>query len=166
MYSTKYEIPGDVQVEVKGREVVVTGDGKENRRTFKAKHVEIKKDGNLIEVFTPSRKKSDRADVGTVMGHIRNMVVGIEKGVTYKLKVIYSHFPMTAKVEGNTFSVENFLGEKKPRTLKLVDGAQVEVKGQEITVTGFNKSSGAISTVSSFRAIELLWILSANAPSK
>ena len=136
-----YDIPGDVQVEVNGRDVIVTGGGKENRRTFKAKHVEIKKDDGHIQVYTDSRKKKDRADVGTVMGHIKNMVIGIEKGVEYKLKVIYSHFPMTVKAENGLMTVENFLGEKNPRVIKLVEGVDVQVKGQDITLTGHNKEA-------------------------
>ena len=135
----KYEIPGDVQVEVHGKEVVVSGDGKENKRFFKAKHVEVKKDGGNLTVLTKSPKKRDRADVGTVMGHIKNMVLGIEKGVVYKLKVNYSHFPMTIKSENGVLSVENFLGEKNPRKLKLIDGVDVQVKGQDIELSGHNK---------------------------
>jgi large subunit ribosomal protein L6 len=142
MFSMNFEIPGDVQVEVNGREVLVTGEGgKENRRTFKAKHVEIKKDDGQVSVFTNSTKKSDRSDVGTVMGHIKNMITGIEKGVTYKLKVVYSHFPMNIKAENGIFSVENFLGEKNPRKIKIVDGVNVQVKGQDIELTGINKEA-------------------------
>jgi large subunit ribosomal protein L6 len=139
MYSMSYKIRGDGHVEVNGREVVVTGGGKENRRYFKAKHVEIKKEDGTVNVYTNSPKKSDRADVGTVMGHIKNMVLGIEKGVEYKLKVVYSHFPMTVKLEGKLLTVENFLGEKNPRSLKIVDGVNVDIKGQDITLKGHDK---------------------------
>ncbi len=141
MYSKTYEIPGDVQVELIGKEFIVTGAGKENRRTFKAKHVEIKKENNTLMVYTDSLKKSDRADVGTVMGHITNMVIGIEKGFEYKLKVVYSHFPMTIKIENNKMSVTNFLGEKHPRVIKLVPGVDVNLNGQDITLKGHNKES-------------------------
>jgi large subunit ribosomal protein L6 len=144
MYSMTYEIPGDVQVEVNGLEVVVTGGGKENKRKFKAKHVEINKDDGTLTVFTKSPKKVDRADVGTVMGHIKNMVKGIEKGVEYKLKAVYSHFPMNAKVEGDKLTVENYLGEKNPRTLRILEGVNADVKGQDITLTGHNKEQVAL----------------------
>jgi len=139
MFSMTYEILGDVKVEVHGREVVVTSEGKENRRFFKAKHVEVKKDNGTLTVFTDSHKKRDRADVGTVMGHIKNMVVGIEKGTTYKLKVIYSHFPMSIKLEGKVLSVENFLGEKNPRSLNIPDDVEVKLEGPDIILTGINK---------------------------
>jgi large subunit ribosomal protein L6 len=128
-----------VQVEVSGNDVKVSGDGKVNERYFKAKHVEIKKDGNTLTVMTQSPKKSDRADVGTVMGHIKNMIIGIEKGYEYKLKVIYSHFPMTVKSENGFLNVDNFLGEKNPRKLKLVEGVDVQVKGQDILLKSHDK---------------------------
>lgn len=132
-------MPEDVEFEVSGREFSVSYQGKQDRRVFKAKHVELKKDGRSVIVFTQSRKKSDRADIGTVAGHIRNMAKGVRDGVTYRMKAVYSHFPMTIKAEGVTFIVDNFLGEKFPRKLKLLDGVQVDVKGQDITLTGVNK---------------------------
>ncbi len=139
MYSMKYQVPGDVQVEASGLTVIVKGKGREDKRTFNAKHVEIKKEGDTIEVLTQSPRKVDRADVGTIMGHIKNMVKGVENGVTYKMKAVYAHFPLTVKVTGSTLSVENFLGEKKARTMKMVEGVKVEVKGQDITLTGVSK---------------------------
>jgi len=139
MYSVNYAIPKDVQVEVKGREVIVKGKAGESRRSFKAKHVEIKKDDGTITVFTNSVKKADRADVGTILGHIKNMVVGAEKGVTYKLKSVYAHFPMSIKVEGNRFVVSNFLGEKFPRSMELIKDVTVKITGPEVIVTGSNR---------------------------
>ena len=136
-----YDIPGDVQVEVNGLDLKISGDGKVNERIFKAKHVEIKKDDGTLTVFTKSPKKVDRADVGTVMGHIKNMVLGIENGVEYKMKIIYSHFPMNVKIEGDKISVENYLGEKNPRVLKIIENVQVKLNGQDITLTGHNKES-------------------------
>lgn len=137
----KYEIPSDVQVEVSGRTVTVKGKGKEVKKYFKAKHVEIKKEGKEIIIFTESKKRRDRADIGTIQGHIKNMVLGIEKGVTYKLKAVYAHFPMTMKVDGGKFVVNNFLGEKYSRKIDIIPGATIQVKGQEITVTGVDKDA-------------------------
>jgi large subunit ribosomal protein L6 len=139
MYSVSYAIPKDVQVEVNGREVIVKGKAGESRRSFNAKHVEIKKADGNITVFTNSVKKADRADVGTILGHIKNMVVGAEKGVTYKLKSVYAHFPMSIKVEGNRFVVSNFLGEKFPRSIELIKDVTVKITGPEVTVTGSNR---------------------------
>lgn len=141
MYSMSYKIPADVQVEIKGLEVSVKGKSREFKRTFRAKHIEITKEDGTITVLTTSPRKVDRADVGTITGHIKNMIIGVENGVTYKMKAVYAHFPMTVKVTGTTLNVENFLGEKKTRSMKIVDGVTVQIKGPEITLTGVNKET-------------------------
>jgi large subunit ribosomal protein L6 len=145
MISKEFELPEDVQVEVQHNEVIVTFQGKENKRQFKAKHIEIKKEGNKIIVLTKSTKKKDAAIVGTVMGHITNMVLGVKNGVIYKMKVIYSHFPMTTKVENGRFIVDNFLGEKKQRILQLTSGVDIKMEGQDITLTGINKEQVSLT---------------------
>jgi len=141
MYELDYTIPNDVQVEIKGREVSVKGKHGESHRTFKAKHVEMKKEGNAIKVWTDSPKKADRADVGTILGHVKNMAVGVEKGVTYKLKAVYAHFPMTMKVDGEKFVVNNFLGEKFPRSMNMIKDVDVKIVGQELTLSGSNRET-------------------------
>lgn len=50
--------------------------------------------------------------LGTIVAHIRNMINGVTKGYEYKLAIVYSHFPMNVKVEGNKIMITNFLGEK------------------------------------------------------
>lgn len=139
MFSQTSEIPSGVQVEIKGREVTVKSGGRENHRAFTARHVEIKKDDGSVTVMTNSPRKTDRADVGTVMGHINNMMKGVQTDYTCKLKMVYSHFPMTTKHANGVFTVDNFLGEKKPRSMKVMGGVEIKIAGQEITVSGIDK---------------------------
>ena len=119
----------------------VTAKGKkgEDKKVFKAKHIVLKKEGDTFTVTTDSPRKVDRTDVGTIIGHVKNMVEGVEKGFTYKMKVVYAHFPVTVKVTGKKLVVENFLGEKMARSMDLVEGVTVQVKGPEITLTGVDK---------------------------
>ncbi|MCE4602331.1 MAG: 50S ribosomal protein L6, partial [Desulfurococcales archaeon] len=63
---------------------------------------------------------------------------GVTKGFRYKLKVIYSHFPINIKIEGDRFIVSNFLGEKANRVAKILPGVSVSVKGQDVTVEGID----------------------------
>ena len=46
---------------------------------------------------------------------------------------------MTVKAQGDIVTIENFIGERHPRTSKIVGGAKVSVKGDEVTITGVNK---------------------------
>ena len=76
--------------------------------------------------------------VGTVCAHIRNMIKGVTKGFTYKLKIVYAHFPISVKVEGDKILIENFLGERAPRVAKIVGNTKVIVKKDDVILQGIN----------------------------
>ena len=141
MYSTDYKFPSDVQVEVAGMKFTVKKGGKSNSRTFSAKHVKISKEGDTIKISTDSPRKSDKAEVGTIAGHIKNMCEGMKNGVRYRLKAVYAHFPMSIKAESGFFIVNNFLGEKFPRKMKAMPGVDVKIAGQELTLTGVDRET-------------------------
>ena len=61
------------------------------------------------------------------------------KIIEYRLKVCFNHFPMTIEMKGNEALVKNFLGEKIPRKVKLLDGADVKINGQNITITSVDR---------------------------
>ena len=71
--------------------------------------------------------------------HINNMLIGVTDGFTYKMKIVFAHFPMTVKVSGNKVNIDNFIGERSPRLSNIVGSAKVSVKGDEVTITGVNK---------------------------
>jgi large subunit ribosomal protein L6 len=54
------------------------------------------------------------------------------------LRIVFSHFPVTAKIEGDKILVQNFLGERTPRIAKIVGKTQVKIDNQDITVTGID----------------------------
>ena len=54
---------------------------------------------------------SEKALVGTIASHIKNMFKGITEGYSYKLSKVYSHFPVTVKTSGNKVIIENFIGD-------------------------------------------------------
>ncbi len=66
------------------------------------------------------------------------MLEGLLYGYKYKLKIVYSHFPITTSADKSKILVKNFLGEKFPRIVKIMGDTKVESKGQDITVTGIN----------------------------
>ena len=71
--------------------------------------------------------------------HIKNMIRGVTSGFEYKMKTVYSHFPIKTSVEGNDFVIQNFLGERYARKASILEGVKVVVKGDDITVTGIDK---------------------------
>ena len=54
----------------------------------------------------------------TARSIITGMIKGVEKGHTYRLKIIFAHFPITVKVKGREVHVENFFGEDSQEFLK------------------------------------------------
>ena len=72
--------------------------------------------------------------------HLNNMVKGVTDGFTTTLKAFYSHFPMTLAVQGQNFVVNNYFGEKVPRSADILPGVDVKVSNKvEITVSGIDK---------------------------
>ena len=134
------EIPEGVNVEINEKLVKISGEKGQLERTFKYSYnIRIEKKDNKIVVSSSSDKRKVKAMVGTIIAHIRNMIKGVTKGYTYKMKIVYSHFPVTVKVEGDKLLINNFLGEKKPRIAKIVGDTKIEVKGQDLTLTGINR---------------------------
>ncbi len=135
----RVEIPEGVRVEIDGMRVKVEGPKGSLERDFShARGVLLRlEDGEVVveSYFANARK---RALVGTIASHIENMITGVTKGFRYKLKVIYSHFPINIKIEGDRFIVSNFLGEKANRVAKILPGVSVSVKGQDVTVEGID----------------------------
>ena len=133
------EAPEGVTLTLEGDEVVVRGKKGELRRRFSYPGVTLKQEGNSIVITAEFPRKRQLAIIGTYVAHIKNMIKGVTEGFVYKLKVVYSHFPMSVKVQGDEVIVENFLGEKVPRKTKIFGNVSVKVKGKDIIVEGINK---------------------------
>ncbi len=140
MYSKEIKIPEGVTAELQGRKIKISGEKGSLEREFGNGSVKIEIAGNKLKVSSESERRKVKALVGTIIAHVRNMIHGVTKGYTYTLKVVYSHFPVTIKVDdaNKQVFVQNFLGEKIPRVGKIVGDTKVEVKGADITVTGID----------------------------
>ncbi len=132
------EIPEGVQVEVEGKVVTVKGPLGTLTRDFSHAPVEIRLDGNKVVVEAYWPKKRERAMIGTVASHIKNMITGVTKGFTYKMKIVFTHFPIQVSVEGDKVVIRNFLGEKAPRIAKIMPGVKVEVTKEDVIVKGID----------------------------
>lgn len=134
-------IPKGTTVSVKDGIVTVSGPKGQLERNLAYPAISIKESGNELYVDATSSRKKTKAMVGTIFSHINNMVTGVNKGYEYKMKIVYSHFPMQVKVEKNVLNIGNFLGEKSARKARVHDGVTVKTSGDEVTVSGINKES-------------------------
>ena len=76
--------------------------------------------GIRVDLWFATRKQL--ACVRTVCSHIDNMMVGVTRGFLYKMRFVYSHFPINVTLAGDVVEIRNFLGEKRVRKVKLLDG--------------------------------------------
>lgn len=133
------DIPEGVEVAIEGSKVRVRGPKGELERDFShAKGVIMRVENSKFVVEAFFARSRTRALVGTIAAHVRNMITGVTKGFRYKLKIIYSHFPINTKIDGEKFVITNFLGERAPRVAKILPGVKVQVKGQDVIVEGID----------------------------
>ena len=70
---------------------------------------------------------------------IKNMIKGSTSGFTYKLKIVFAHFPISVKIKGQEIFIENFFGERSARTSKIIGSdTKVTVEGEDVVITGPN----------------------------
>jgi len=130
-------IPAGVELTIQDRTVHVKGSKGSLSRKFSHPKVTLaKQDTSLIISCKQSPHRKEKALIGTYAAHVRNMIGGVTTGYEYKLKTVYSHFPIKNSTDGNTFIIQNFLGERSPRKAVVLDGVKVAIQGDFITVTG------------------------------
>lgn len=127
-------VPEGVTATVNGNIVSIRGKEGELTRDFSAKNVSLKKEGDKIIVGNKRATKNEKKLINTIAAHLKNMVIGVQNKFEYKLKVCSSHFPITVEVQKGKVTVKNFLGEKIPRVTEVSKDADIEVKGDIITV--------------------------------
>jgi large subunit ribosomal protein L6 len=132
--SRTIQIAEDVEMTIEGRKVTVKGQKGTLTRDFRHAPVSMEVVGKTVRIWAEWPRKKEAALVGTICSHIQNMITGVSKGFTYKLKIVFSHFPISAKVKDNTVLIENFTGERNPRKAKIVGNARVKIQSEDIIV--------------------------------
>lgn len=135
------EIPEEADVSLENDVFKVSGPEGELSREFDLRGVELVREGNKVIVSSNSSRKKRRSAVGTVISRIKNMFEGVVNPFSSKLKVVYSHFPISVSVEGDKVKIENFIGEEKPRAAEIVGDTEVNVKGEDIELRGPDKEA-------------------------
>ncbi len=133
-----YEFPEGVSGTLTDRVLTVKGRLGQAKKDFLKVNINLAVEGNRV-ILTPfSKRKKDNIVVNTVLSLIGNMVTGVTKGYTYRLKVVYAHFPISVKTKGDEIHVENFVGERSPRVAKIVGDCKVTVEGDDVIVKGIS----------------------------
>ena len=143
IFSICYSIQFIVEVDIKARVVTVKGPRGVLTRDFKNINMDLRRVGEKgirVDLWFANRKQL--ACVRTVCSHIDNMLVGVTKGFIYKMRFVYSHFPINVSLTGDIVEIRNFCGEKRVRKVKLLPGVtyvrsadikdQIELSGNDI----------------------------------
>ena len=107
-------------------------------RTFVHSKLNIAAKSKKIQLFCNMPRKKDMALFGTWLAHIKNMLTGVTDGFEYKMKIVYSHFPIKTRVQDEFVVIENFLGEKQPRKARILGETKVKISGDQVILNGIN----------------------------
>lgn len=133
------ELPEGYEAEYQDGVLSVSYEGEEIEKKLEHAQIDVEIDGNEVVFSTESGKKNIHSIVNTFNSHLNNMVEGLEEPHVYRMKGVYAHFPMNIKKEGDQVVVENFMGERAPRKADIMEGVDVQIDGDEITLKGANK---------------------------
>jgi large subunit ribosomal protein L6 len=136
--SKTVEVPDDVTFSLIGKKVSVKGEKGSLTRDFSYATVTIESEGKNVRISAKWPRKKEAALVGTIYSHIQNMITGVTKGYNYKLKIVFSHFPISAKIQDKSVVIENFTGERRARLIKIVGDVKVKIEPEDIIISGIN----------------------------
>ncbi|HYL66517.1 MAG TPA: 50S ribosomal protein L6 [Nitrosopumilaceae archaeon] len=129
-------VPENVKVTEKHRILNVEGPLGKTRKNFKKIPVDLQVNGKNIILKSLGIRKKDYAIFKTSESIIKTLIKGIQQGYTFKMKIVYAHFPITVKVKDDNILVENFQGERAARISKIVGNTKVTTKGDDVIITG------------------------------
>ena len=134
--ATEIQVPNDVKVELKGNMLHVQGPLGKTHKNFKKIPVLIEINNNKILLKKTGERKKHLAILNTAKSLIQTLCLGVVDGFTIKMKIVYSHFPITVKIENKNVLIENFQGERAPRISMIKGNTTVVVKGDDVIITG------------------------------
>ena len=133
------EVPEGVNITIDNIKVMISGPLGQLQRDIWYPGITITKEDSKLVIGTGIPRREQLAMLGTFESHLKNMIAGVTKGYESTMKVVYSHFPIQLKTEGNKVIINNFLGEKKSRKANIRGDSKVTIKGDQVIITGINK---------------------------
>ncbi|MBI2175879.1 50S ribosomal protein L6 [Candidatus Woesearchaeota archaeon] len=146
--SEEIALPSGVTATLSGRVLALKGSKGETSKEIKGPGVAIAVESGRIVLETGRDSKLEKKLLGSLRAHVVNMVAGVTEGHVYKLRICFTHFPITATVSGRKFIVKNFLGEKTPRQLELPEDVKARVEGADITIESASRESAGQTAAS------------------
>ena len=134
--AVEIQIPENVKVSLNGSMLHVQGPLGKVYKNFKKIPVLIEINNNKILLKKTGERKKHQAILNTARSLIQTLCIGVVDGFTIKMKIVYSHFPITVSVEGKKVLVKNFQGERAERVSVIKGDTLVVAKGDDVIITG------------------------------
>ncbi|WP_457558091.1 50S ribosomal protein L6 [Candidatus Harpocratesius sp.] len=137
------KIPDDISINLKDK--ILTLEGKKGKITkdfSHAKKIDLTLIDKNIYLHVDFPRKNDIAKMYTIKNIIGNMIKGVQLGYEYRMKIVYSHFPITVeppKGNSNEILIRNFIGERAPRITKKIGEVKIKANKEEVIVSGVSK---------------------------
>ncbi|MEM0011300.1 MAG: 50S ribosomal protein L6 [Candidatus Bathyarchaeia archaeon] len=140
------KVPPDVRVKLLGKKVVVEGPLGSIEKDFshaRSLHLSLSEEGLVIEAFNADKKTY--SIVNTLASKIENMIIGVQRGFRYRMKIVFSHFPMNVKVDekNHLVVIENFMGGRGKIMTRIEPGVKVRVERDDVVIEGIDKEAVA-----------------------
>ena len=130
------DIPEGINITINKHMMQFEGPLGKTFKSFRKIPVKIEANEGKLTLKALGRRKRDYSILHTSRSLIKNICEGLTEGYTIKMKVVYAHFPITVKVQDKTILIENFQGERAPRTTTIVGNTKVIPKGEDVILTG------------------------------
>ncbi len=131
----KLVIPAGVTINVDNNVVTVKGP-KGELTTHLVKGIEIKVEGDTLEVHKVKDNDTTNVMQGTINANINNMMIGVTNGYTKGLEIIGVGYRFALK--GNKIVIN--AGYSHPVELDIPEGLKVEVPSNtELSISGIDK---------------------------
>ncbi len=136
------DIPDFIKLTLDGKKVTVDGKrGKLVKDFSHARAVKITKTDKQLIFSVEFPRKREKAMLRTLAAHVENQILGVTKGYTYKMKLVYAHFPFTVEDKGDEIIVANFLGERGNRVVKKIGDIKVQITKDDLIISGNDKEA-------------------------
>ena len=139
---SQIEIPSGVNVKLEGSAMTIQGKRGSTVKRVDQRLLDVKVEGNKISIsLTKNKKLQEKAMLASMAltTEVKGSITTVNDGIEKKMTIIFAHFPMSTEIKGKDFFIKNIFGEKIPRRARIVGDTKVEVKGQDVKITGADK---------------------------
>ncbi|MGC8568080.1 MAG: 50S ribosomal protein L6 [Candidatus Micrarchaeia archaeon] len=133
------QIPEGVSVDIGEGVIKIKGKLGENSRKFNPHQITVKKDGNNLVIDHIQNKKLEKKlsiIEYALYKELMSDIHGVNEYYNIKMQLVYAHFPVTLEIKEKKLYIKNLFGERTPRVAKIQGNTKVEIKAQDVNLSG------------------------------